>query len=76
MSKHSPQVIVKSYEHYNRSLGKYITSKAHYEKEMKKQGMMSYDKAREVANKARKANMKPYTGISDKARAIINSARS
>lgn len=45
-----PRNIIKNYEHFNRSLpnwdspkGKYISSRAHYEKEMKKSGYEAYD---------------------------------
>lgn len=64
------EIIVKNYSHYNRALGKYIKSKRHYQNEMAKQGMVSYEKGRKLAEKAKKE--KPYK-ISDKALAIINS---
>lgn len=45
-------IIVKSYEHINSALpnwdtpkGKYIKNKDHYDREMKKAGMVSYEKA-------------------------------
>jgi len=45
-----PNIIVKQYEHFNRSLpnwdspkGKYISSRAHYEKELAKNGYETYD---------------------------------
>ena len=34
---------VKKYEHFNRAMGKYITSKAHYEKEMREGGFVPSD---------------------------------
>jgi hypothetical protein len=68
------QIIIKKYEHYNRSLGKYITSKAQYDNEMARQGMVSYDEGKILAEKARKEKIKPYT-ISQKAQEIINTAK-
>mgnify|MGYP003349363528 CR=1 FL=1 len=48
-----PNIIVKKYEHINRALpnwdtptGKYIKDKDHYDYEMKKAGMVSYDEAK------------------------------
>jgi len=46
MSKASPQIIVKNYEHYNRAMGKYIRSKKHYEYEMKKGGYIPFTEAK------------------------------
>ena len=40
------EIIVKNWEHYNRALGKHITSKAQYNEEMKNGGFISYDEAK------------------------------
>ena len=36
-------IIIKKYDHYNRALGTHITSRSHYEKEMKRQGCEPYN---------------------------------
>jgi len=45
------QIIVRNYEHFNRSMGKYIRSKKHYEEEMAKGGYVPYS---EVSPKSMK----------------------
>ena len=55
-----PNIIVKKYEHYNRALGKHITSKKQYENEMQRQGMVSADKGNEMAAKTRESRRKEY----------------
>lgn len=71
-------IIVKKYEHFNRSFGnwdtpngKYIKSKAHYEEELKKSGMERCDEFGEIGN----PNRKDYE-LSKKGREIIESAKS
>lgn len=72
------QIIVKNYAHHNRSLpnwdtpkGKWIKSKDHYDYEMKKAGMVSYEKAKEMATGGKR---KEYE-LSQKAKDIIRSAK-
>jgi len=65
---------VKKYEHYNRALGKYITSKRHYDNEMARQGMIPYEEGKKIAEQVQKDKIKPYT-ISKKAQEIINTAK-
>lgn len=67
-------IIVRKYDHFNSAMGKHITSKRHYEQEMAKGGYIPYDKACEIADKAK--NKKINYELSPKAREIINSARS
>ena len=62
-------IIVKKYEHYNRALGKHITSKRHYESEMRKQGMVSLEEGQRLAEKK---TSKPYNP-SKKALELIQS---
>lgn|SRR3990167_618845 len=69
-------IIVKSYEHFNKSLpnwdtpkGKYIKNKEHYESELRKSGMVHVDNAGQTS----KPKLKDYK-LSDKARSIISSA--
>lgn len=73
-----PAIIIKNYEHVNKSFanwdtpqGKYVKNKDHYDRLMKEQGMVSYDtmQQRATGNK-----MKGYTP-SAKALAIIEAAR-
>lgn len=58
-----PNIIVKNYEHFNRALGKYITSKAQYEREMVKGGFVSFEKGEQMAAKNRTERQK-YDGLS------------
>ena len=67
-------IIIKNYEHYNRSMGKYITSKAHYEREMREGGYMDSDKAKALAEANKGHGRKEYE-LSDKARAVISCAK-
>jgi len=53
-------------------MGKTITTRKQYDEEMKRGGYTTQEKARDLANKARKKSSKTYTP-SAKARAIINS---
>jgi len=59
----SPNIIIKNYEHFNRALDKYITSKAHYEKEMVKGGFVSFEKGEQLAAK-NKSERQGYDGLS------------
>lgn len=68
-------IIVKNWEHVNRSLpnwdtskGKYIKNKEHYESELRKSGMVHVDKLGQTSPK-----LKEYK-LSDKARSIISAA--
>ena len=68
-------IITKKYEHYNRSLGKYITSKKHYESEMAKGGFVSYEKGQQMAESARAKNHKDYKGLSNKTMKFLNEVK-
>ena len=75
------EIIVRKWEHYNRSFknwdhptkGKWINSKKEYMNAMAQEGMMPYEQAREVASNREKTIIKPYDGISKKAASLINS---
>ena len=74
-------IIVKSYEHINRSFsgwdtpnGRHVRSKDHYDRLCKEQGMVSFEKAEELAQRGREAKQKPYT-ISKDSEEIIREAR-
>lgn len=54
------EVIVKKWEHYNKALGKHIPSKRAYNEEMKRQGMVSFDKGKQMAQDARERSRRPY----------------
>jgi hypothetical protein len=59
-------IIVKEYQHFNRAMGKFITSKNHYEQEMAKGGYVPYEKAEQMAEIARENSKKKYDGLSAK----------
>lgn len=70
------QIIVKNYEHFNRSLpnwdspkGVYVKSKDHYDRLCKEAGMVSADKFGETGSKQRKDYV-----LSEKSKAIIAAA--
>ena len=71
-------IIVKSYEHFNRALpnwdspkGKYISSRAQYEKERARNGFVPF----EVAERSKVDNHKPYDGISNEAMEVCRAAK-
>ena len=70
------EIIVKNYDHYNRALGKYIGSKAQYEKEMKAQGMVSFEQGQRMAEEYKSKSRKEYKGLSKDAESIIRHATS
>jgi len=72
-------IIVKNYEHFNRSFGnwdspkgKYISSRSAYEKELAKQGFVPF----EQAEKMKVNTHKEYKGISTKAMEVCLAAKS
>jgi len=74
-------IIVKKYEHYNRSLpnwdspkGKYISSKAQYEKELAKNGMVSFEKCEQMVAKNRVEQQK-YNGLSPEKMKFLNEVK-
>lgn len=69
-------IIVKNYQHFNSSMGKFITSKRHYENEMSKGGYIPYEKACEITETVKnKREREQKFELSPKARSIIESAR-
>ncbi len=68
------EIICKNYEHFNRSLGKQIRSKAQYQREMERQGFVSQEKGEQIAERARSANHKDYNGLSGKAEEVVKAA--
>lgn len=74
-------IIVKNYAHHNTSFknwdtpkGVWVKSKDHYDRLMKEQGMVSYEKAQEIADKSRKSKIKDYK-VSKETMAIIEHAK-
>lgn len=53
-------IIKQSYNHYNTSLGMQIKNKDHYDRVCKERGMVSYEKAQELADKGKKSKIKDY----------------
>ena len=47
-------IIVRNYEHYNSSMGKYISSKKQYYEEMKKGGYIPLEEAKQVSESRNK----------------------
>ena len=73
-----PNIIIKNYEHFNKSLpnwntpqGVHVKSKSHYDKLCKEAGMVSDEKAKEQNSGF---GRKEYS-LSNKAKAIISAAR-
>jgi len=66
-------IIIRNYEHYNDAMGTYIHSKRHYQEEMKRRGLVSYEEGCRLAEKrqSRKAKYK----VSDKAHSILRQAQ-
>lgn len=69
-----PAIIVKNYEFYSQAMGKHITSKRQYQEEMAKGGYVTFERAEEIAAKARRDNKKGYA-LSEKAKDIIATAK-
>jgi len=69
------EIIVKNYEHYNRSMGKHITNKHQYTEEMKKGGYVTFERGQELSRQACDNKKKDYNYLSDKASEVIKSAR-
>lgn len=74
-------IIVKNYEHVNRSLpnwntpkGKYINSRKQYEEEMKKGGFVDYEHGSRIAEQ-NNINKDTYTALSLEAENVIKAAR-
>jgi hypothetical protein len=69
-------IIVKKYEHFNRSMGKYITSRSHYEKEMAEGGYVPFEVAEKMAESYKARHEGGYNGISNKAMEVCKAAKS
>jgi len=74
-------IVVKSYQHINRSLpnwdtpnGVRVKNKEHYERLCKENDMVPFERAKEIAEKSRLDKIKPYK-VSPESLAIIESAK-
>jgi len=68
MSKADPRIVVKDYEHFNKALpnwdskqGKYISSKSHYENEVRKAGLTKFTEPTNSHNPTPKADKETRT---------------
>ena len=68
-----PHIKVTQYEHFNKSLGKHITSKKHYKEEMQKSGCVSFEEGERLASKAR--SNRPQYKPSEKAESFMREVR-
>ena len=68
-------IIVKNYEHYNKAMGKYITSKKHYEQEMVRGGYIPFEKAQQLAESAKQRETKKYDGLSEKTMRFLHQVK-
>lgn len=69
-------IIVKNYEHFNRALGKQITSRAHYEAEMKKGGFVSFEEGEKLSAEYRRRNPRKEYELEKDSHELINSFKS
>ena len=74
-------IVIKNYEHINRSFknwdtpkGKYISSKRAYNEAMAREGMVPYEKAQQMVKDCNeKRDKQSYDGLSEKAANLIRS---
>jgi hypothetical protein len=67
-------IIVKKYDHYNRAMGKHISSRREYENEMVKGGYVTFEKSQQLCKDFRdKEEKQTYSGLSKKASSLLNS---
>jgi hypothetical protein len=69
-------IIIKNYQHYNRSMGKWIGSRKEYEAEMVKGGYVPFEKGEQMAEAARARMRKPYDGVSEKTMKFMHEVKS
>jgi hypothetical protein len=75
-------IVVKKYEHHNTAFknwdspkGKYIRSKRQYVEAMKREGMVPYEQAAEMARRTEEKLQNPKLELSKKAHEIIETAK-
>ena len=74
------EIIVKKYQHFNRSFkkwdspkGRYISSRSEYEKAMKEEGMIPYEQAKEIAECQQHKREEYPNKLSPKAMSLLTS---
>lgn len=66
-------IIVRNYEHMNHALGKYITSKRHYENEMAKGGFVPFEQGQKMAEAHKKRKeYKPSAKCVEVVKTLLN----
>ena len=65
------EIIVKKYEHYNRVLGKYISSKKQYFDELKRRGLVTYEEGCRLAESKKTATWIPSKDCIDMGRELM-----
>ena len=65
----APAINIKEYQHYNRTMGKYIRSKTHYEEELARGGYVSQDKM-DAATESNRQRMENNYKASDELREL------
>ena len=68
-----PHIKVPHYEHFNKALGKQLTSKKHYHEELKKAGCVQFEEGERIAEKAR--SKRPAYKLSEKAGNFLREVR-
>ncbi len=67
------EIIVKRYEHFNRSLGKYISTKKQYNDELKRGGYVPYEEGCRLAeNKQKVKTYKPSKECVEMMRTVMD----
>ena len=68
-------IIVKRYDHFNRAMGKWIGSRAEYEKEMVKGGYVPFEKAEQMVEQAKTRNHQSYDKLSEKTMRFLHQTK-
>lgn len=61
-----------NYDHFNRALNKRIRNKRQYQNEMKRQGLIPFEQAEEIAKKVREERHKDYKPTKETERFLHN----
>lgn len=66
-------IIVKNYQHYNRALGKYISTKKQYNEELRQQGFVSFEEGCKLAEKkSKESKWIPSKNCTDMMREVLD----
>lgn len=66
------EIIVKNYSHYNRTLGKYISTKRQYLNELKRGGYVPFEEGCRLAESKKEAKYKPSKECVDMMREVLH----